>query len=137
MKKKALAVVMAAICSVLALACPAFAMTPNQYESAREADVLKAIENLDKPFEGKIVRIDAPDENGNWVTYEGDAAQKHYEESVAETRKYLLAELSSLKTATSDANDTNTTNNTILRGPFSYKYRYVETSHTDNVSRTD
>lgn len=137
MKKKVFAVVIAAICSVLVLACPAFAMTPNQYESAREAEISQTIANLDKPLEGKIIRIDAPDENGNWVTYEGEAAQKHYEESVKETRKYLLEELTSLKEAKSNATEVAATDRAIMRGPFSYKYRYIETSHANDVKRMD
>lgn len=131
MKKLKLASILAGILimAVAASSVSAFATTP---EIVGQENITKALESAAKPIEGKIIRVDIPDGKGGYTTLEGEAAQKHYEEAVEQTQKALLDDLT-VSSLSSQAK----VQSGSRRGPFHYQYRYVETQHTNDVSRTD
>lgn len=80
--------------------------------------------------EGTVFRVDIPNANGGYTSLYGEEAKLWYEDCKIETEK----ELNEIKNI-EEKNKNNI--DSPLRGPFSYKYRYVEDKHEKEVRRED
>lgn len=78
---------------------------------------------------GQITRVDIPNADGTFTTLEGDEAQEWYDGAVEEGKQRAIEESSMQVMEDKDEVET--------RGSFRYKYRYLESKHTNNVERTE
>lgn len=76
----------------------------------------------------RVVRVDIPNSDGTFTTLEGDEAQQWYDR-VMEQSKQIAAEEQALNKQNIVERD--------FRGPFHYKYRYIESKHTRDIERGD
>lgn len=74
---------------------------------------------------GQITRVDIPNADGTFTTLEGDKAQEWYDGAVEEGKQRVIEESSMQVMEDKDEVET--------RGSFRYKYRYLESKHTNNV----
>lgn len=80
-----------------------------------------------------VTRVYLPNPDGTYSVLEGEEAQAWYNEALAETEERIEQE-SAMLSATNSMGDSI---GEPMRGPFHYKYRYIESKHTTNVRRTD
>lgn len=99
----------------LSLSVPAFATERN-------------VEGEPVDRSGQVTRVDIPNKDGTFTTLEGEAAQAWYDKAVAEGEQ---------RTAQEAALDAVVDEEIETRGSFHYKYRYLESKHTDDVERTE
>lgn len=78
----------------------------------------------------EVIRVDIPDEKGGYSSLYGKDAQLWYESCVNETEKEIkeIQQIEENKQTNIDIS---------LRGPFTYKYRYIEEKRTKDVKRED
>lgn len=93
-KNKKILTVLTALFCVMAADFTSFAAKP---DTISQDSLTSAMVQAEKPVDGTIVRIDVPDENGNYITLEGADAQKWWNDAVLETKKSLAEDLSVLK----------------------------------------
>lgn len=79
---------------------------------------------------GHVTRVDIPNGDGTFTSLEGEAAQAWYDRAVIESEQRYSQEMA-LRSISSDCKDG------VLRGPFHYQYRYLESRHTYDVERTE
>lgn len=120
MLKKVVSMMMAAVLS-LSLGVTAFAAESDSVGINEEG------EPVDRS--GQVTRVDIPNDDGTFTTLEGAEAQAWYDEAVAEGEQRRIEEekLKSIHTEMEIA----------TRGPFHYRYRYLESKHTSDVERTE
>lgn len=99
--------------------------------AAHAAEETVSSESAAQPVDGSVVRVDVPDENGNYITLEGEEAKQWYNQAVIETKKNLIEDEIIIHSISKEDHSVT------LDGMFTYKYRYVESKHTNDVARTD
>lgn len=117
--KKVLGATMATAIA-LSVSISAFATQPETRNMANEP--------VDRS--GQVTRVDIPNGDGTFTSLEGDEAQQWYNKAVAEG-KQRMAEESAMQAVGENEIEIET------RGPFHYKYRYLESNHTNDVERTE
>ena len=76
---------------------------------------------------GEVTRVDIPHKDGTVTTLEGAEAQAWYEQAVLEGKQRAKEE-KALAVAEEEVE---------VRGPFHYRYRYLESNFTPDVERTE
>lgn len=109
---------MAAVLS-LSLGVTAFAAEPSDRNIAGEP--------VDRS--GQVTRVDIPNGDGTFTTLEGEKAQAWYNQAVFEGEQRAAQEAKLEEIGLEDEIET--------RGPFHYKYRYLESKRTNDVERTE